>query len=273
MTVAPVTAIEWSVTELGAGRPLLLLHGFTGAAASWEPHLEWFAARFRVLAPDLPGHGGTPPTPDLRAMTVEASAASIASLLVGRGASPADVIGYSMGARVALRLAADDPGAVGRLILESPSAGLADAGERTARRSADEAMADRIERDGIASFVARWERNPIFTSQVPPDPALAELQHSIRLRADPHGLAASLRAAGQGAMTPLHDRLASVVAPTLVVAGAVDSVGRPRAEAVAEGIPNARLAVVDGAGHTPHLDNPHAFARLAFDFLLKELPE
>ena len=72
-------------------------------------------------------------------------------------------------------------------------------------------------------------------------------------------------------MEPLHDHLAGVTAPTLVIAGALDAIGRPRAELVASGIPGARLEIVDGAGHTPHLERPRVFRRLVTAFL-QEVP-
>lgn len=272
MNHAATDRIAWAVTERGTGEPLLLLlHGFTGAAASWDGHLDVFAAGRRVLAPDLPGHGATPATATPGAMTVEATADALATLLADLDAAPADVLGYSMGARLALRLAVTRPDAVGRLVLESPSAGIVDPVDRAARRAADEDLAARIERDGIASFVTAWERTPVFASHAALAPGVAARQRAIRLASDPRGLARSLRAAGQGAMEPLHDRLASVTAPTLVVAGALDRVGLPRAEAVAAGIPGARLAVLGDAGHTPHLETPDAFRRLVLAFL-EDLP-
>jgi 2-succinyl-6-hydroxy-2,4-cyclohexadiene-1-carboxylate synthase len=267
----PTERIAWSVTEQGSGAPLLLLHGFTGAAASWDWYVGVFAASFRVLAPDLPGHGGTPAIANLPAMTVEATADSLATYLADERVLPASVVGYSMGARIALRLAAAHPAAVDRLILESPSAGIADPALRATRREADEALADRIERDGIAGFVTAWERHPVFASHVAADPGLLARQRAIRLASDPAGLAASLRAAGHGAMEPLHDLLAAVTAPTLVIGGTLDTVGRTRAEEVAAGIPGARLEMLDGVGHTPHLEAPAAFRRLVLDFI-SEVP-
>ncbi|MDQ1324847.1 MAG: 2-succinyl-6-hydroxy-2,4-cyclohexadiene-carboxylate synthase, partial [Chloroflexota bacterium] len=154
-------AIDWAVTERGAGDPLLLLHGFTGAAASWAEHIDALAEQFRVIAPDLPGHGRTPATGDPAAMTVEATADALAALLDRVGEAPAHVLGYSMGARVALRLAVEHPEAVSRLVLESPAAGIADPLERAARRTAVETLADRIEREGLEAFVTAWERNPV----------------------------------------------------------------------------------------------------------------
>lgn len=260
----------WEVRTRGAGAPLLLLHGFTGRGASWEAHAPALARRFRLVVVDLPGHGRTPAR-DPEAMTVERTADDAASILARLSAVPAHVLGYSLGARVALRLAVTHPAAVDRLVLESPSAGLDGEAERAARRAADEARAARLEREGIDAFVDAWEREPVFASQGALPPSRAARQRAIRLAADPRGLAASLRAAGQGAMEPLHGRLASVRAPTLVIAGALDATGRDRAALVARGIPGARLAVVEGAGHAPHLEQPAAFRRLALDFLQEDL--
>ena len=266
MTRVGTTVIDWAVTERGEGRPLVLLHGFTGSAASWGLHLDAFAAAHRAVTPDLPGHGATPPTVSFHDMTVEATADGLAALLAELGAVPATVLGYSFGARIALRLAVEHPAAVRRLVLESPSAGIADPADRAARRIADEALADRLERDGLADFVTAWERSPVFASHAALEPALVARQRQIRLASDPAWLAASLRAAGQGSMEPLHGRLGEVAAPTLVIAGALDAVGRPRAEEVAGGIPGARLEILDAIGHTPHLESPDIFRQLVLDF-------
>jgi 2-succinyl-6-hydroxy-2,4-cyclohexadiene-1-carboxylate synthase len=270
VTTTPAAGIDWHVTERGSGRPLLLLHGFTGSAASWAEHLDAFASGHRVIAPDLPGHGATPAPPE-DAMTVEATAGALAGLLASLGAVPADVLGYSLGARIALRLAIDHARAVRRLVLESPSAGIGDAAARAARQAADEQLADRIERDGTGSFVTTWERGAVFASHAALAPALVERQRAIRLASDPVGLAASLRAAGQGSMAPLHARLPEVTAPTLVIAGALDTVAGARAAEVADGIRGARFERLDGVGHTPHLEAPDVFARLALAFL-QEVP-
>ncbi len=266
MNVTTASAIDWAVIERGTGTPLLLLHGFTGSGTSWAEHLAAFAGRHRVITPDLPGHGGTPATGALGDMTIEATADALARLLIARGAARADVLGYSLGARIALRLAVEHPAAVHRLILESPSAGIADAMDRAARRAADAELAGRIERDGLADFVTSWERIPVFASHAALAPELVARQRAIRLASDPAGLAASLRAAGQGSMEPLHDRLDEVATPTLVITGALDLVGRPRAEEVASRITGARLEILDAVGHTPHLELPDAFRRLVLDF-------
>ena len=261
-----IDGLRWEVRARGAGRPLLLLHGFTGRGTSWDPHRAAFARRFRVVTVDLPGHGRSGFAEPSR-MTVERTADDLAVILRRLDAVPASVVGYSMGDRIALRLAVAHPSVVNRLVLESPSAGIATAADRDARRVADEALAAKIEREGIADFVTTWERNPVFATHAVLAPALVARQRAIRRSNRPAGLAASLRGAGQGAMEPLFDRLASVAAPTLVAAGALDATGRSRAEQVAAGIPGARLALLPDAGHTPHLERPAAFRRLVLDFL------
>lgn len=261
----PDGALE--VMDEGQGRPLLLLHGFTGTAATWYRVVAACQHERRVLALDLLGHGGSDAPPDPACYALERQADVLAALLVDLDAVPAEVVGYSMGARLALALAVRHPGTVSRLVLESPSAGIADPQERARRRAADEELARILEQDGIEAFAAAWEAQPLFAS-------LALLRASERARLhderrihDPAALAASLRGAGQGAMTPLHDCLGGISTPTLVVAGELDAVGMTRASAVAAAMPGAHLEVIAHAGHTPHLEQTEAFIGRLVTFL------
>jgi 2-succinyl-6-hydroxy-2,4-cyclohexadiene-1-carboxylate synthase len=265
-----VDGLRWHVTSRGAGPTVVLVHGFTGRGSSWGRLATALADRFRVVAPDLPGHGRTATPADPVRAGVERTADDLAAILAERGWGPAHVVGYSLGARVALALAIGHHTAVRRLVLESPSAGLPTEEERTARREVDEARAVRLERAGIRAFVAEWEREPVFASQAGLPPARAARQRGQRLHNRPSGLATSLRGGGQGAMEPLFDRLPGVTARALVIAGALDPIGCPRATVIADAIPGARLEVIEGAGHAPHLETPDAFRRLVLSFLLED---
>ncbi len=267
--VSEAGAPGWAVEEAGSGRPLVLLHGFTGSGASWAGHLGVLAARFRVIVPDLPGHGRSASVDPVR-MTVERTADDLALVLEQLNASPAAVLGYSMGARIALRLAVAHPEDVSRLVLESPSAGIADPAVRAERRAADAALADQLDQGDIADFVGQWEEHPVFAGHAALEPSVAERQRTIRLANDPHALAASLRAAGQGEMEPLHDRLPRLAVPTLVIGGVLDTVARGRAELVAASIPGARLELIGDAGHMPHLERPDTFRRIVLAFLQED---
>ncbi len=234
--------------------------------------VEAWAPSHRVIAPDLLGHAGSDAPADAAAYALERQASDLRDLLELLEAAPATVVGYSMGARLALVLALTQPGVVERLVLESPSPGIADEADRAARRQADEHLAADIERDGVEAFIDRWEAMPIFASGASLPADVRAAQRHERLRHTTVGLAGSLRGAGQGAMAPLHGRLGELTLPTLVVAGALDPTGRERAVTVARAIPGAQLEVVEGAGHNPHLEAAGAFSRLVSDFLHADQP-
>ncbi len=265
-----VDGLHWEVRARGSGAPLLLLHGFLGRGSNWAAHATSFARDFRVVVVDLPGHGRSGIPSDPARASVERTADDLASILDRERLAPAHVLGYSLGARIALALAVAHPRSIRRLVLESPSAGIEDPDARRERRAADEARAGRIERDGMAAFIDEWEREPIFASYADLPPARATRLRADRLRNRPAGISASLRGAGQGSMTPLFDRLAGITAPTLAIAGARDPAGRIRAEHVARAIPGARLAIVEAAGHAPHLETPATFRSLAHHFLKED---
>jgi 2-succinyl-6-hydroxy-2,4-cyclohexadiene-1-carboxylate synthase len=263
MTRVALDGAELEVEATGRGPAVLALHGFTGTARTWAPLAAALRDQRRVLAPDLLGHGRSSAPADPARYALERQADDLSALLAALDAVPADVVGYSMGARLALVLALRHPSAVRGLILESPSAGIHDATERARRRAADDALAGQLEREGLASFVEAWEAQSLFASQSALTDDVRSRLRAERLSHDPRGLAASLRGAGQGVMGPLNDRLAAVGCPALVIAGVLDPVGSERARLVAEGLPAAVLEIVDGAGHAPHLEQPEAFLRLA----------
>ena len=277
-----VQGMRWTVRVAGHGRPVLFLHGFSGSGLSWTG-VAGPGGRFRAIVPDLPGHGGTgweadaiparpgpgpsDGVPDLRPRaSVERTADDLAAIVRRLDADRVDVVGYSMGARIALRLAVAHPDVVRRLVLEAPSAGIADPDARARRVAADVERARLAVSEGIDAFAARWEAEPVLAGEAGLAAEARGRQAAIRRSNAPLGLAASLVYGGQGAMEPLHERLAAVAAPTLVVIG-TDDPARARGEEVAAGIPGARLALVDGAGHAPHVERPERFRTLLLEFL------
>ena len=112
----------------GTGPPLLLVHGLAGAAANWTLLVPALAARHRLLVPDLPGHGGSSPL--ACAPTLNPFADAVAELARREDMLPAPVVGHSMGAVIALRLALRRPEAVRALVLAAP-AGISTAARRT----------------------------------------------------------------------------------------------------------------------------------------------
>ena len=203
---------------------LVLLHGFTQTGASWDGVVRELAGRYRALAPDL---GAGPWEAELDRLEALAPPAFT-------------LAGYSMGGRLALALALRIPERVRRLVLVSASPGLADAGERAARREADEALATRIEAIGAEAFAREWAAQPLFAGQ-PPEVAAAAHEDRMRRSAAEH--AAQLRGLGTGVMPPLWERLGELAMPVTLVVGERDAKFRAIAERM--GFPTV---VVPGAG-------------------------
>lgn len=224
---------------------LVLVHGFTQTSRSWDPLVAGLAAEHDVVALDAPGHG--------RSSDVDLDLVEGGAWLAATGGR-ATYVGYSMGARLCLHAALAAPDAVRGLVLISTTGGIDDDGERAARRAADEALADRIERIGVPAFLDEWLAQPLFASLSPASQGRAE-----RLANTAAGLAMSLRRAGTGAQEPLWERLGHLRIPTLVIAGALDEKFVALGRRLAHTIPDAELAVVAGAGHTVHLERPDAF--------------
>jgi len=246
---------------------LVLLHGFTGSAAAWGNHLNALVANgLRVIALDLLGHGETDAPADARRYTMEHCRADIIDALRSWGVreNEAILLGYSMGGRIALYSAFS--GFFRALILESASPGLASETEREQRRQQDEALAERIERGGVADFVAYWEKLPLFASQQTLPAATRALQRQQRLYNRAVGLANSLRGVGTGAQPALYERLPELDLPVLLVAGEQDEKFCASARRMAWMLPRAQLEIVPGAGHTVHLEQPDTFDRLVHDF-------
>ncbi|HEX9343178.1 MAG TPA: alpha/beta fold hydrolase [Actinomycetota bacterium] len=242
----------------GAGPRVVLVHGFTQTGASMAPLAARLRdrgqGRFEVVRPDLPGHGGS--------SAVRAPMGEAARLLGDAGGAAA-YLGYSLGGRVCLRLAVERPELVRALVLIGASPGLEGERERAERRAADERLAAELERDGVAPFLDRWLAGPLFATL---PAAAAGVEERLANSAD--GLAAALRLLGTGAQPPLWRRLGSLCMPVLLLAGALDGKFGALATRMAVAIgPNARVALIAGAGHAAHLERPGEVAALVAEFL------
>src|SRR3954452_3884425 len=171
------------------------------------------------------------------------------------------LVGYSMGGRIALHAALRDPGRFAALALIGVSAGVDDPEER---RRSDEVLAKWMEQHTIEEVVERWEREPVFATQ---SEALRLGQRPGRLSHDPRLLARLLRSAGQGATPPVWGRLHELPMPVLLIAGELDERYVAAAQRMASLLPRARVEIVPGSGHAPHLERPDLVAELLDEYL------
>jgi len=248
----------------GAGDPLVLLHGFSGDASTWRAIIERLADRCQCFAIDLLGHGGSDAPADAARYRMDSVAADIIDLLDMLALTKSNLLGYSMGGRLALFLALQYPQRFGALILESASPGLANERARAERRRRDNRLAEMIEKDGVASFVVAWESLSLWSTQTR---AQIRAQHAQRLANRPQGLANCLRGMGTGAQLNLWEELPNLRAPACLVVGQRDEKFRRTNQLMAAAMPQASLSIIPAAGHNTHLENPGAFCQAIRSFL------
>lgn len=225
---------------------LVLLHGFTQTAGCWGPVGDDLARDHEVVRLDAPGHGIAT---DVRAGLVEGAA--LMATTGGRGIW----VGYSMGARLALHVALGHPEVVEGLVLIGGTPGIEDDVERAARRTRDHELAAHVREVGVDAFLTEWLDQPLFSGL----PEWARFDEERR-RNTAEGLASSLELAGTGSQQSLWPRLDELRVPVLAVAGTHDIRYADIASRAAEAVgPHAMVALVPGAGHAAHLEQPEAF--------------
>ncbi|MBX7193775.1 MAG: alpha/beta fold hydrolase [Sandaracinaceae bacterium] len=248
-------------------RELVLVHGFLGGPQSWAAVRERLGRAARVTTPTLYGHGDEPST-DTTSFEAE-----LARLLAALGSTRGKIlVGYSLGARIALGLAARSAEPFERLVVISGRDGLADEDEARSRRELDDALADTLLAEGLPAFVDRWEALPLFASQGALD---VERRAAHRARRRAHrasGVASALRGLSLGRMPRVAADAFARTPRVDLVAGEKDEkfVALARALAQEHGARTNHLAcrpklavhVVPGAGHDVVLERPDAIAAL-----------
>jgi len=249
-----------------ASTPVVALHGFTGSGESMAGVASELAGDRCVYRLDLLGHGRADAPLDVDLYSMQRCVGQVVDVLDALDIASTHLLGYSMGARVALSLCVAYPTRVRSALLIGVSPGLEEARERAARVASDEALARRIEDEGVPAFVEHWMRIPLFASQARLDPEVRERARAQRLSNRSHGLAGSLRGMGTGAMPPLHTHLHRVKLPVCLVVGDEDAKFLSIATDLQRALPDARLSVLNRAGHAAHVEQPAAFAEVARRF-------
>lgn len=252
--------VHWRVHQWGGfeAPPLVLLHGFGSDGRAWAPLAEQLAADWRVIAIDLPGHGGTP-FPASSSWNLPATARALTALLPELDHRPKVVLGYSLGGRLALHLALEKAcrGHLRAMVLVGASAGLPAAQARADRVAADALWIERLGHDWPGFWTA-WDQQPVFATRRALPSFTRAFADWVRQGQAPGQLAAAMAAFGLGRMAPLHERLAQIHLPVSVLVGERDEKFRALAQELLGGLPAARFSVAPGAGHDVPLEAPSA---------------
>jgi pimeloyl-ACP methyl ester carboxylesterase len=248
--------------ESGQGPAIVLLHGFPLDRSLWDAQRIALSDRYRVIVPDLPGHGQSPRLAD--PPTIDGMADAVRELLDGLGLTgPVVLGGLSMGGYVALSFAARFLDRLRGLMLFDTRS-IADPPEVAAgrKRSAQEIDAT----GSVENLVSAMLPKLFAESTRKKNPALVSATEQLMQSSDPASVAASLRAmAGRADRTKALDK---ITVPCLVCVGEMDAISTPaEMQEIARRLPNGRFVQIPAAGHLTPIENPEAVTESIATFL------
>ena len=246
--------------EAGAGPVVLALHGIGSSSASWAAQLATLPPRFRFVAWDAPGYGGSDPLPDetpRAAAYGDAAAALLDALGIGR----VHLLGHSMGALIGAAFCRGHPDRLLSVVLADAAAGYGKAPD-TLRIDRLAARLDAMAELGPARFAESRAREVL--SPGAPDEIYEKIR-AVQSRLRPHGYAQAARMLHG---SDIHDDAATIAVPALVMCGSADSV-TPEAisRRIARTIPGARYQTLHGLGHASYVEGPEVFNQALAAFI------
>lgn len=244
----------------GEGPPLVLLHGIGSGSASWEAQLDALSIRFRAIAWDAPGYGGSDPLPG-EAPPSGAYGDAVADLVDGLGLDRVHLLGHSLGGLIAASFAARHPGRLLSLTLSDAAAGYLNSPEEI-RVGRLEARIEAMTTLGPQE-VARRRAREVLSPGAPESVYEKVFAVQSRLRAQGYVQAARMLHGSD-----IFAVAAAIRAPALVMYGSEDtvtpeSIGRD----IAAAIPGARYVTLPDLGHASYVEGPEAFNAALTRFL------
>lgn len=234
---------------------LVWLHGFLGSADDWQATRKAFT-RWPQLYLDLPGHGASENVaiPGFAEFFVQ-----LTHTLAERNITRYWLIGYSLGGRLAMYTACQQPAGLQGIIIEGGNPGLTDPQERLLRIESDQRWALRFAAEPLEQVLDAWYRQPVFASL-----SNAARQQLIKERAgnQPAALGSALGTLSLGLQPWLGDALAALPVPFHYLCGARDQ----KFQAIARAL-GSPFHLIEHAGHNAHRENPAAYCQCVIDIL------
>ncbi|HEX5078368.1 MAG TPA: alpha/beta hydrolase [Geminicoccaceae bacterium] len=254
--------------EAGTGEPIVFVHEFAGSYWSWEPQIRYFSRRHRCLVYAARGYPPSDVPEEVERYGQARAAADIGAVLDAAGIERAHVVGLSMGAFATLHFGLDQPSRALSLVCAGIGYGAHKDHEATFRRQAEE-VARAFETQGSERFAPVYGSAAARVQYEAKDPrGYAELIQRLT-KHSPRGAANTQRGvqARRPSLYDLEDRLAQLMAPTLVIAGDEDDQTLLPGIYLKRTIPACGLLVLPKTGHAINLEEPEAFNRAVAEFL------
>lgn len=240
----------------------VFLHGFLGSKKDFYKLLNDFPKQYLVL--DLLGFG------ENRTSNVKPEAfdqlnqiRELNQIFVHFKLRQINLVGYSMGGRIAIAYALHYPDKLQNLVLESTTAGICDVEQRKTRQRHDQQLAKKMLNNGMESFVDQWEKLPLFASQKNQDPDKFFFMHQQRVQQNPRNAANSLIKMGTGQQPNYWGQLDQLQnLAVLIVVGSEDAKFVDIGKRMQQRISHSQLKVITGVGHNIHFERPDIFKNL-----------
>ena len=242
----------------GGQPPLLFLHGFLGSADDWSSIARGLSCP--SLAIDLPGHGGSM---GAKGHWFEETSGALDRLMDVERIERARVVGYSLGGRVAMHFALSFPNRIEKLVVESSNPGNETSAERAARSASDDIWAEKIRHDW-PGMLSEWYNQPVFSSLL--DSPLLHVIKKERARGEPGRLAEALRGYSTGRHPSMWNQLSALEPDMLFIAGTRDRKYQDIGSRLQENSPRINFALIEGAGHIVHTEQPRAYLAALVEF-------
>ena len=251
----------YGVTVMGTGKPLVCFHGFSESGSTWDG-IE--VQGYRLIRIDSMGHGRSARPMELQPYTLPQMLRDLHRVIYTIAGERYALMGYSMGARLALLYALEYPHEVTHLILESGSVGIEDRVERQDRYVADQGLAERIRAHDITWFSETWAKLEIFKTQQGLPTKVQQQIRGRRLLNSPHALAFTLEGSGQGSMPYVGHRLPELTMPVCYISGELDA----KYTAIGAKYFSDVHRIVSQVGHNVHVEAPEAYRQILKQFFL-----
>jgi 3-oxoadipate enol-lactonase len=251
----------------GKGRPLILLHGYALNSKMWALQKPIFEQNYQLVLIDLRGFGQSSCGDR---WSGDVLAGDVAGIIVGLDLHSAAILGFSMGGPIAYRIALQMPERISSLMFASsilPSSGKE---QKANQIKSYKREIEILTGEGLEGWIAKTNlrTGPLVENLFKLKPGLIDFWNEILANNNPDYLKAMLNARGQvSSKTNWRERMAEIVQPTLIIAGALDSRFLDAADYLHRNISRSKLWIIEDAGHMVNLEKPEEFNQAVIEFL------